>query len=229
MLRQSEVCSEQFELIDSAGHSKWLQLILHRIDDDLWQGILNDITELKRHELYQQSIANTDALTGIANRRLFDHHLDNLIRQPLSSASPFILMLIDLDWFKQVNDLYGHSAGDTVLQKMAEILQASVRTADFIGRLGGDEFAVILANCPQVETAAQIAQKIIASIKQPILVNEMDYVRVGASIGIAVCDRGCTSLSELFDHADSALYQAKADGRNCFRVYSDELTAQVSC
>jgi diguanylate cyclase (GGDEF)-like protein/PAS domain S-box-containing protein len=217
LLANPETSPAYFELINQAGTHYWLELNLNRINNDRLQGILNDVTQLKLQELQHHHLALTDALTDINNRRGFDHYLHCLFNQRQGSHS-FVLMLIDLDFFKQVNDVHGHAAGDLVLCHVAQTIKYTVRSSDYVARLGGDEFAVIMENCVQSDIASDIAEAIIARLSIPIAVAENIYVTIGASIGIALCDSHYQTLEQLFDHADKALYSAKEAGRNCLRV-----------
>ena len=218
MLRHPKTISEYFELINHKGESYWLELNLKRIDEDSLQGILNDVTHLKLQELKQRNIALTDSLTGLNNRRGFDSHIENLFNNKYKQ--PFILMLIDLDWFKQVNDNYGHSTGDLVLRHAAHILKTSARVCDYVSRLGGDEFAIIIENCAHIEFAIGIAKTVLEQLTLPILIDESTEVSIGASIGMALCKADCTVLEQLFNQADKALYQVKQAGRNGYQFYA---------
>ncbi|CAG1022800.1 putative signaling protein [Patescibacteria group bacterium] len=217
ILKNPEASSDYFELTNHNGEPYWLELSLKRINENSLQGILNDVTQLKSEELQQRNIALTDSLTGISNRRGFDGHIHSLFNN--ENKHSFILMLIDLDWFKQVNDIYGHAAGDLVLRHVAHILKASARACDYVSRLGGDEFAIIIENCSHTEFAIGIAKTIIEQIALPISIDKDHQVHIGASIGMALCKTDCLALEQLFDYADKALYQAKEAGRNGFKCY----------
>jgi diguanylate cyclase (GGDEF)-like protein/PAS domain S-box-containing protein len=201
--------------IDVPGRGKlWIELSVNPLGPNLLQGLLNDISERKRAEKAAHDLAAHDALTGMLNRRGIDDALARLFA-PLRAGrhAPFALLQIDLDYFKAVNDTYGHEAGDRVLREVARVLQRSVRRSDVVGRIGGDEFVAIL---PGIEDAAQalvIANGIIAGIKKPIDIERAECAHVSASIGIAIA-RDATEAGELLmQRADAAMYGAKQAGR----------------
>lgn len=219
LLAHPETSPAYFEFIDEMGLPYWLELNLNPINAQTLQGILNDVTQLKFQEQQQRDIALSDSLTGLSNRRGFDDYAQRLFnRNRKDCHHPFALMLIDLDFFKQVNDVHGHAAGDLVLRHAAKILKSSVRSSDYVSRLGGDEF-VIVVDCAVIDIASTIAKTIIARISEPILLDDGNQARIGASIGIALCDSHGQTLEQLFDYADKALYQVKAAGRNGLQIY----------
>ncbi|MDT7949994.1 MAG: EAL domain-containing protein [Acetobacteraceae bacterium] len=159
--------------------------------------------------------ARTDALTGLADRHVFNERLAALC----DSGSEVALLMIDLDRFKLVNDTLGHQAGDALLRLVGQRLRSTFRNADVVSRFGGDEFAIAAVAGPE---ATSIAERIVKVLSRPYLIEEQSAV-VGASIGIAYAPvHGCDPVS-LTRAADLALYQAKADGRGNVRVFNSEL------
>ncbi|MGN6390279.1 MAG: EAL domain-containing protein [Burkholderiaceae bacterium] len=182
--------------------------------------LFTDITERKRTEqrirqfnetLAQQ--ANYDTLTGLPNRRLFRDRLDQEIRHAESAGRPIALAFIDLDRFKEVNDLLGHDAGDLLLQQAAQRIQECIRPADTVARLGGDEFTVILTDANEMQHVEQIAQRIIDALAQPFTIGS-EQARVSGSIGITVYPADARSPEDLIRNADQAMYLSKTAGRN---------------
>jgi diguanylate cyclase (GGDEF)-like protein len=163
---------------------------------------------------HHQELARRDPLTGLSNRKSFDHRLKTLLKQakPRSCA----LVLIDLDDFKPVNDTHGHAAGDQVLQEIAERLRQLIRGTDTVYRLGGDEFALLLQDIRAEQDVLGPAQRALQRIGQPIMLDDTRSVRAGASAGVAVFPLGGESerASAVFDRADRALYRSKARGGN---------------
>jgi diguanylate cyclase (GGDEF)-like protein len=158
-------------------------------------------------------LATKDALTGLNNRSQFTDNLAQLIERNRRLHSNFSLMLLDLDNFKQVNDKQGHSVGDEVLIKFADILKQSVRSTDTVFRFGGDEFAVIIDD-PQFTTNKVIAERIMNTVRQCHLLSKYD---VTTSIGFTLSNvQDCES--SIFARADKGLYKAKAAGRDCART-----------
>ena len=156
-------------------------------------------------------------LTGLANRREFQTQLENAIGRNRRQASGHALMFLDIDHFKTINDSRGHAAGDAVLREVALRLQASVRHTDMLARLAGDEFVVILDGLHSSAEAELIAQKIVAAMVSAVTFGD-DAIVVGVSIGIAFDAEAALGPEELLSLADSALYQAKAAGRNTWRL-----------
>lgn len=157
------------------------------------------------------SLATHDALTGVYNRRRFDEKLTEYTLLFRRTGRPFSLLLIDADHFKRINDTHGHAVGDAVLQQLAQLIQASVRTTDFIARYGGEEFAVLLPEIATPDTPEVVAEKIRAAIASA---DFPGIEQVTVSIGIGLADPADNSHAALLKRADQQLYQAKANGRN---------------
>ncbi|TKJ88396.1 GGDEF domain-containing protein [Pseudomonas koreensis] len=157
------------------------------------------------------SLATHDSLTGVHNRRRFDEKLTEYTLLFRRTGRPFSLLLIDADHFKRINDTHGHAVGDEVLQQLAQLIQNSLRTTDFVARYGGEEFAVLLPEIAQPDTPEVVAEKIRAAVA------EADFPAVGnvtVSIGVGLADPADNNHSALIKRADQQLYQAKAAGRN---------------
>jgi diguanylate cyclase (GGDEF)-like protein len=166
-----------------------------------------------------------DALTGMGNRLLAHQELTSLLESP-SSRVGFALLAIDLDRFKEVNDSFGHKVGDDLLIQVGQRLRPLIRKKDTLVRMGGDEFVVILENCPDEAEAAAIAGRILESVNMPFYIGS-HVVGVGASIGICLYPTGAADVSELFHHADLALYKVKERGRNDYFFFDEEMRAEV--
>jgi diguanylate cyclase (GGDEF)-like protein/PAS domain S-box-containing protein len=200
--------------IEVRGRGKiWVELSVNTLGANLLQGLLNDITERKRAESAAHELAMRDSITGLLNRRGLDDVLNSLLSSPGAVPRRFALLLVDLDYFKAVNDTFGHAAGDLVLREVASVLGHCVRRSDVVGRTGGDEFVVLLPGIDDSRKADEIARNIIASISKPIAVGDGKFARVGASIGIAMTAATHEPASELLRRADVAMYAAKQAGR----------------
>jgi diguanylate cyclase (GGDEF)-like protein/PAS domain S-box-containing protein len=175
-----------------------------------------DITERKRIEEAVHSAAQSDPLTGLSNRLLFDDRLRVALTRSRRSGSDLAVLYLDLDRFKQVNDTLGHPAGDRLLKDVALRLRACVRQSDTVARLGGDEFVVLLEDLRDREHAVVVAEKIIEEMRRPIRIEGRDLA-VTTSVGLAYAHAG-TDGESLLKRADKALYEAKAAGRDCFSV-----------
>ncbi len=169
--------------------------------------MLVDLLQLQKQT---RDLAHTDPLTGLANRRALDERIAHLL-QPSDHALSFKLVLLDLDGFKPVNDRFGHAFGDKLLRSVADRLRDTIGKAGLVVRQGGDEFAVLLP--PQSSLlAAPIANQILISLVQAHMI-EGHPIKVCASVGVAQCPDDGTSADALFEFADRALYQAKAEAR----------------
>ncbi len=172
-------------------------------------------------------MAQFDSLTGLANRTLLQDRLQHAVHRARRDGGLISLMFIDLDDFKAVNDRHGHAVGDELLRQVANRLRSSVRESDTIARLGGDEFMVVLEGGHRVEHASAVAEKIIAEISQPIIIEDGEH-HVTASIGIAVYPLDGDEVDELLKDADIAMYSAKEAGRNTYQYFTSELRAKTA-
>ena len=170
---------------------------------------------------YQEAIklAQRDPLTGIANRVSMTETLDREVDRAKRYDLPLSMLMIDLDLFKKVNDTYGHSTGDMVLKEAARCIQSGLRLSDQAFRFGGEEFVVLLADA-NLKSAQIVAERIRSCIEASSVINNEHEVRFTASIGIAELSQDDTEKS-LFDHADSALYAAKSEGRNRVSLWKE--------
>jgi diguanylate cyclase (GGDEF)-like protein/PAS domain S-box-containing protein len=175
--------------------------------------VLHNITERKQMEQELRYIASTDALTGVANRRHFLDQMRLALARHQRHGTPTALLMIDLDWFKRVNDVYGHAIGDEVLRHYAQTLQDSLRRIDLFGRLGGEEFAILLPDTEcvgAVEFADRVRQLAAAEAAQ----TEAGTVAVTISIGVTTFARHDQNIDVILARSDRALYRAKRNGRN---------------
>ncbi|TNF38778.1 MAG: GGDEF domain-containing protein [Gammaproteobacteria bacterium] len=169
---------------------------------------------MKYHQASLQ--AHVDSLTGVNNRSTFDCALKREMNLAERNKQSFSLLVIDIDYFKQVNDTYGHSAGDEVLKKVAATVQQCIRNTDLLFRYGGEEFVAILNNS-DCEAALEVAQRILQSVDNVSIDYMGQTLTVTVSIGLACLKPGDSGKS-IFDRADKALYKAKHDGRNQVRL-----------
>ena len=178
--------------------------------------------ERKRNERRLVQLAQYDSLTGLANRLLFRERLSRaLIRAPRQNCL-VALMFIDLDRFKNINDTLGHDAGDNLLKYVANRLKNCMRKGDTVARLGGDEFTVILEDLDNVDDVAPIARKMLVAMQKPFNINGHE-IFVTPSIGITLYPLDGTTEDIMLKNADTAMYQAKEHGRNCFKFYESSM------
>ncbi|TNF33208.1 MAG: GGDEF domain-containing protein [Gammaproteobacteria bacterium] len=182
--------------------------------------IATDITERKlmEEELRQakqraEQLANTDELTGLNNRRAFFELGNRAYKQCQRFNHAIAVVMIDIDHFKHINDSYGHSVGDVVLQAFARPLKHLVRDIDVIGRMGGEEFALVLPET-DLEEAGKMADRLRIAISSIVVPYESHKISITASMGVAACKSDYCSLENLITKADDALYVAKKKGRN---------------
>jgi len=186
--------------------------------------VMRDITEQKRSQQEMIRLALTDPLTGLANRHQFNRRIKETVKLAKRQNQLLSLAIMDLDYFKQVNDQCGHPTGDQLLQEIAEILKVTFRETDIIARIGGDEFAIIMINPEDYDAICQPAERVIESLRKLTRVNDHD-IRIGASFGVATYPIDSESPSQLYRLADQALYQAKESGKNrCSLVNKIQVT-----
>jgi diguanylate cyclase (GGDEF)-like protein/PAS domain S-box-containing protein len=171
--------------------------------------IYNDISELKRNEERLQYLATHDSLTGLPNRSLFQDRLQNALEHAERIRKSVGISFMDLDGFKQVNDAYGHEFGDMVLRIVSQRLAGLLHASDTVARLGGDEFAFILNHVSKPKDAYKIGKRIMDVLKAPIRVKD-HTVSISASMGISIYPQDGTNADDLMQHADHAMYAAKA-------------------
>ncbi|WP_052002795.1 EAL domain-containing protein [Microvirga sp. BSC39] len=222
-------CVVQFRIRQGDGTYRWALARAVPLKDQSsavreWVGTVTDIHDSRIAELKLWQAANHDTLTGLANRALFQARLDEALTQARQAGDSVSLLLIDLDDFKDVNDSFGHDAGDALLKETAARLSAVARDCDTVARLGGDEFAILLAGASKLEHSSTLAEGLIKKLGQPVSYAGQAIVS-RASIGVASFPNHDTAPAELMKDADIALYRAKADGRNRVVVYSAEMKA----
>jgi len=172
--------------------------------------IRKQFAQLQQSHKEMENLALHDTLTHLPNRRLFLERLENAIARAQRSSQPLALLFIDLDKFKDINDCFGHEAGDAVLQSVAKRLSAHVRETDTVARLGGDEFVVLLENIDSCQKVAEVASKLSEQIHKPLpYANQI--LHISMSVGVSLYPHDGETLDQLINNADRAMYQAKAD------------------
>jgi len=187
-------------------------------------GVFSDITQLKDAVERLDYLAHHDPLTDLPNRLLLFARLAHCIELSSRERKSAALLMLDLDRFKDVNDSFGHLAGDELLQKVATRLTRRLRGVDTVTRLGGDEFALLLEDLSHPQDAALVATEIIEALSEPWRLSNGAEVRIGVSIGISLFPEHGKSSEALLQHADAALYRAKAEGRGNFKYFTEDLT-----
>ncbi|MDP2832442.1 MAG: EAL domain-containing protein [Pseudomonadota bacterium] len=183
-----------------------------------------DISQRLVAEAQLEHLAHHDPLTTLPNRNLFQSRLAHAINVSQRHGTGLGLLFIDLDGFKNINDSLGHPAGDELLQAIARRLSDNLRTVDTLARLGGDEFVILLEDLDGPNEAAVVAQNLLALLRQPFHLSGGQEVFSGASIGISLFPDDAVDATQLVRNADAALYQAKSQGRDTYRFYTEALT-----
>jgi diguanylate cyclase (GGDEF)-like protein/PAS domain S-box-containing protein len=211
-------------------YPKWLSI--STIKDNGTGGLRNyvaifsDITERKEAERRIQYMAHYDMLTGLPNRALLHDRLFQYLNHASRSGKRVALLFLDLDRFKTINDSLGHTAGDLLLQSVAERLKSCLRAEDTVARLGGDEFVVVLPDIQEIEYAAVVAGKILERVAQPHAVGGVE-LSTTASIGISIYPHDGVDKETLVKNADVAMYKSKEAGRNNYLFFAEEMNASA--
>ncbi len=221
-LIETQVLTRRGDVVDVEIKASSLQCNGRRI----LVGFFSDITERKRQERELRRQATHDSLTGLANRLLAEERTARLLAPPQDSDRRVAMLLIDLDRFKIVNDGLGHAVGDALLRELGARLDVAARSGDVVARLGGDEFMIVMRDTPG-EAATDFGNHLLETIKQPIRVGAHELTMT-ASLGIASYPQDGANFAEMYRNADTAMYCAKARGRNRLEHYSPEMNRRTA-
>ncbi|MDC9728170.1 MAG: diguanylate cyclase [Methyloprofundus sp.] len=222
-LSSANLETQDFAIVgeDNRSTPRWIHCLLSKLIDAsgnvVLEGVIFDVTERVHKEQLIKRVAHYDELTGMLRRQPAKTQFESYIASNPSLNVGFVMM--DLDGFKQINDSYGHLAGDQVLSIVAERLFKCVRTSDIVCRLGGDEFLIIIMNDNDVNLKQDIASKLLNRISQPISLEGDELVSVGVSIGITDLQLSNTkNFDKLIKDADKVMYQVKKNGKSNYQV-----------
>ncbi|HKQ29974.1 MAG TPA: EAL domain-containing protein [Burkholderiales bacterium] len=191
-----------------------------------YRGIGKDITERTQAQERIQYLATHDNLTGLPNRSMFSEVLGLAVETGRRYERRFAVFFIDLDRFKNINDTFGHEAGDSLLKQMSARLKRTLRASDVVARLGGDEFVVLVQEVGDENLVKSVVRKVLSAIIKPMVLLGQEC-RVTASIGIAMYPKDATGEQALMKNADIAMYRAKEEGKNNFQFYSEQLNVHT--
>ena len=211
-------------------YPKWLSISAILDENGVvarYVGLFSDISTMKQTQERLYYLAHYDSLTGLANRRQFLDRLAQSIEDAKRTKELLAVFYIDLDGFKQVNDTYGHRAGDQFLREAANRIRSSLRQSDTVARLGGDEFTAILPHIKNMQDSAIAAQKMLTRLGEPLLLDEQE-VFMSSSVGIAIFPEDAADVEALLQFADTALYKAKELGKNCYQFYSPTMNQRAA-
>lgn len=194
-------------------------------DEPCYVVIFRNITDHKNNQEMLEYMSNYDYLTKLPNRVYFERQMKVAIDEASQTRQHMALLYLDLDNFKMINDTLGHEVGDLLLKSVSDILTSSIRDIDTVARLGGDEFAIILHQLRKREYATEVSKKILDRLGQAVLVANKELY-ANASIGIAIYPESGKSHIDLVKNADTAMYDAKYNGKNQYRVYAQNLSCQ---
>lgn len=182
-----------------------------------------DVTEHRRRSDQVNYLAHHDHLTGLANRTLLHERLRQAILRAQSHGQRAAVFLVDIDYFKQINDTLGHADGDVLLATVGQRLLSSVRESDTVARMGGDEFVIVMPEFRALEDVERCGGEIMRNASQPIDIGGRQ-TRLTLSVGVAIFPEAGRSAEELLRNADAAMYSVKDSGRNSLRVFDESLT-----
>jgi diguanylate cyclase (GGDEF)-like protein len=214
-----------YEKILELSDGRTIALVHQPMPGGGWVATDEDVTERRRAEKQIAYMAHHDLLTGLPNRAAFTEHFAAVLDHAAASDGSFAVLCLDLDRFKEVNDVFGHSAGDGLLREVSRLLRAAAGDA-FLARLGGDEFTVIVAEGAQPTTVERVAEALQAAVAEDVLVED-HRLHVGLSIGVAIFPTDGDTAASLLANADAALYRAKAEGRGTIRFFEADMDERL--
>lgn len=222
LIRTDHLSGYEIEIRRRDGEHIWISLSIRAVRNDMGvleaiEGIAVDVTEKKRSVQELSVRANTDPLTGLANRTHMEQSLEHMLAQAKRSQKNVGVLFIDLDKFKPINDTYGHEAGDTLLREVSSRLKVRLREADLAARMGGDEFVIILWDIRSVEDLYRVGRPLLEELNKPYTWEGRE-LRIGASIGGCIFPDHGNTPGELLRCADKAMYGIKQSGKNALHI-----------
>jgi diguanylate cyclase (GGDEF)-like protein len=208
-------------LDDEMIQATWLNIQVVRLGNSI-AITSRDVTEHRRRSDHVNYLAHHDHLTGLANRTLLHERLRQAIHRAQSLGQKVAVFLLDIDYFKQINDSLGHADGDVLLATVGQRLLASVRESDTVARMGGDEFVIVMPEFRTIQDVERCAQEIMRNASQPVEISGQQ-VSLTLSVGISIFPEGGRNVEELLRNADTAMYTVKDTGRNSLSLFDESL------
>lgn len=213
----------EFRLVDAKNQYRWFEAIVSCVRGQNGEIDIilasREISDRKNYEHMLEKMAYQDYLTKIPNRRSLMKKLPNVIKDTEQNKKKFALVFLDLDYFKQINDKYGHEIGDRLLELYVGRMEQNLRRTDSIARVGGDEFVITIEGLNNKEEAENIISKLCDSLKEPWMIDD-EHLETSCSIGVALYPNDASNIKTLLNKADNALYSAKENGRGQYQFYS---------
>jgi diguanylate cyclase (GGDEF)-like protein/PAS domain S-box-containing protein len=236
--KQKRITSEgipltsEYRIIDASGNVKWISSYTIPVFNEIgeiirYDGIVTDISQKRKAEEELEFMAFHDLLTELPNRRAFQRKLNRSLKAAEEKQTKAAILYLDLDHFKLINDALGHKVGDELLQTIAKRLKDCLHQSAFLARQGGDEFAVLLENIKNVEEVFNVTRKLINVVTKPLYLAGRNYV-LTTSIGISVYPDHADDTENLIKRADQAMYVAKANGKNSYRMYHHAMSDNLN-
>jgi diguanylate cyclase (GGDEF)-like protein/PAS domain S-box-containing protein len=231
MAQHDVVLNFESEIYRQDGSRIWISENAHAVRDPqgqllYYEGTVQDISERKSYQEQLERQANHDSLTGLPNRNLLSDRIEQGIARAARLGYHLVVVFIDLDNFKFVNDSLGHDAGDELLREMAQRLGHCVRGSDTVARLGGDEFVLLLNDHFESHTVLSVLHRVLQEVSRPMVLRGREF-QVSTSMGVALYPRDGDDSSSLLKNADAAMYAAKDRGRNSFQFFTSELNREA--
>jgi diguanylate cyclase (GGDEF)-like protein/PAS domain S-box-containing protein len=221
----------EYRIVRPDGTIRWLEVrskVVRNADGTMLRidSVGMDITERKEHQARIEHLADHDALTNLANRNLLGDRVSQALHHTHRTGRLLVLLFLDLDRFKDINDSFGHALGDLLLKQVAVRLQTAIRESDTVARQGGDEFIILLLDVQDLPDAINAINKVISVFSEPFMVSGHE-LHMTASVGATVFPSDGEDMPILLRNADTAMYEAKADGGNTFHFYSKDMSARA--
>ncbi|HEX9198473.1 MAG TPA: EAL domain-containing protein [Acidobacteriaceae bacterium] len=230
--RQGQTDEHEWTYVRKDGSRIWVNLAMTALKTEGgkiagYLGIAFDITERKKLTEYVNHLAHHDQLTGLPNRVLLDDRMRQAIQRAKRNRHKVAVLMVDVDYFKRINDSLGHSAGDSLLDSIAKKLCSAVRQTDTVARMGGDEFVIVMPEFRDEKDAERCAEAIIQKVSTPTMLGNRE-VNVTVSVGLCIFPDCASDADSLLKNADQALYEAKESGRNAFHVFNQSMVVATA-